>query len=123
MGKMQRTKGASFEREIVKDLVAKGYDDAKRNLEQVREGGGDINLPGYLLECKRYANIAVYKWLEQAEKAKKDGQIPVVVARGDRKEPIAILYWSDFMGMMDNAEIFTKPYDPMVSPVKAKGSI
>ena len=73
MGKMQRTKGASFERDIVKDLVAKGYDDAKRNLEQVREGGGDINLPGYLIECKRYANIAVYKWLEQAEKAKKDG--------------------------------------------------
>lgn len=45
MGKMQRTKGASFERDVVKDLVAKGYDDAKRNLEQVREGGGDINLP------------------------------------------------------------------------------
>ena len=60
---------------------------------------------------------------KKMEKAKKDGQIPVVVARGDRKEPIAILYWSDFMGMMDNAEISEKPYDPMVAPDKAKGSI
>lgn len=123
MGKMQRTKGAAFEREVVRDLINLGYDEARRNLEQVREGGGDINLPGFLLECKRYANIAVYKWLEQAKTAAKPEQTPVVVARADRKEPIVILYWNDFREMMDYAEVSTKPYNPLVSPDKAQGSI
>jgi len=123
MGKMQRTKGATFEREIVKDLVSRGFDDAKRNLEQTREGGGDINLPAHLIECKRYAKIAVYQWLDQATKAAKDHQMPVVVARADHKKAIAILYWDDFLGMMDNAETLTKPYNPMVESDQAKGSI
>jgi len=123
MGKMQRTKGAAFERDIVLDLRSRGYAGAKRNLEQTRSGGGDIDLPGYMVECKRYANIAVYAWLEQCVAAAREEQIPVVVARGDNKKAIAILYWDDFMGMMDNAEIETKPYNPMVAPNSAKGSI
>ena len=123
MGKMQRTKGAAFERDIVLDLRSRGYAGAKRNLEQTRSGGGDIDLPGYMVECKRYANIAVYAWLEQCVAAAKEEQIPVVVARGDNKKAIAILYWDDFMGMMDNAEISKKPYDPMVASDQAKGSI
>lgn len=122
MGKMQRNKGAEFERAIVMTLKARGY-DAKRNLDQTRDGGGDINLPAYLIECKRRAKISVYEWLEQAQKAAQDHQIPVVVARADHKDAIAILKWTDFMGMMDNAEIVEKPYDPLVAPDKAKGSI
>jgi hypothetical protein len=123
MGKMQRTKGATFEREIVRDLVSRGFSDAKRNLEQTREGGGDIDLPGYMIECKRYANIAVYTWLEQCVAAAREEQIPIVVARADNKKTIVILHWEDFMGMMDNAEISKKPYDPMVASDQAKGSI
>lgn len=122
MGKMQRTKGAEFERAVVMTLKARGF-DAARNLEQTRDGGGDINLPAHLIECKRYAKIRVYEWLEQAEAAAKDHQIPVVVARADKKQAIAILYWEDFLGMMDNAETLTKPYDPMVASDQAKGSI
>ena len=62
MSKMQRTKGASFERDIVNVLKEHGY-EAGRNLTQTRDGGGDIDLPRWLLECKRYAKIAVYVWL------------------------------------------------------------
>ena len=122
MGKMQRTKGAEFERAVVMTLRARGY-DAKRNLDQTRDGGGDINLPAYLIECKRRAKISVYEWLEQAQKAAQEHQIPVVVARADHKDAIAILKWTDLLGMMDHAEIATQPYDPMVAPDKAQGSI
>ena len=90
MGKMQRNKGAEFERAIVMTLKARGY-DAKRNLDQTRDGGGDINLPAYLIECKRRAKISVYVWLEQADKAAQEHHIPVVVARADHKDAIAIL--------------------------------
>ena len=122
MSKMQRTKGSAFERDIVNDLKTKGF-AAARNLDQTRDGGGDINLPTYLFECKRYAKIRVYEWLDQATKAAKEHQMPVVVARGDNRKAIAILYWDDFLGMIDNAETLTKPYDPMVAPDKAEGSI
>lgn len=122
MGKMQRTKGAEFERAVVMTLKARGF-DAARNLDQTRDGGGDINLPAHLIECKRRAKISVYEWVEQAEKAAKPHQMPVVVARGDHKQALAILYWEDFLGMLDNAETLTKPYNPMVAPDKAEGSI
>ena len=50
MGKSQRTKGATFEREIVRALKEMGY-DADRNLDQWRDGGGDIRLNHWMIEC------------------------------------------------------------------------
>ena len=104
MGKMQRTKGAAFERDIVNLLKSKGY-DAARNLEQVRSGGGDISLPRWLIECKRYANIGrVYDWLDQAVTAASGIQKPIVVAKADRKEEIVIMRLSDFLEVMHVVE-------------------
>lgn len=122
MGKMQRTKGSSFERDIVNVLKDRGY-EASRNLTQTRDGGGDIDLPRWLLECKRYAKIAVYTWLKQAIKAARPGQIPVVIARADKEEAIAILKFTDFMELMDAKEAKTKPFDPIVAPDKTQGSL
>ena len=122
MSKMQRTKGASFERDIVNVLKEHGY-EAGRNLTQTRDGGGDIDLPRWLLECKRYAKIAVYVWLKQAIKAARPGQIPVVIARADKEEAIAILRFIDFMELMNAKEAQTKPYDPIVGNTKASDSL
>ena len=79
MGKAQRTKGASFERDVVNALKDAGI-DAARNLDQTRDGGGDIDLGAYMIECKRRASIAVYDWLDQCTRAARPGQIPLVVA-------------------------------------------
>ena len=104
MGKMQRTKGAAFERDIVNLLKSNGY-DAARNLEQVRSGGGDISLPRWLIECKRYANIGrVYDWLDQAVTAASGIQKPIVIAKADRKEEIVIMRLSDFIEVMNVVE-------------------
>jgi Holliday junction resolvase len=118
MSKSQRDKGAGFERDIVNMLKAHGY-EAGRNLSQTRDGGGDIDLPRWMLECKRYAKIAVYTWLKQAIKAAKPGQVPVVIARADKEEAIAILRLTDFMELMNAKEVKAKAYDPIVGISKA----
>lgn len=58
MSKMQRTKGAVYEREIVHAINAK-FDEpfkAKRRLGQAREGGHDITWAApFIIEAKRRA--------------------------------------------------------------------
>ena len=100
---MQRTKGAQFERQVVNELKEAGF-AAARNLDQTRDGGGDIDLDKYMLECKRRASIAVYDWLDQCTKAARPSQVPIVIARGDRRETIAILRWDDLIKILKERE-------------------
>ena len=97
MGKSQRTKGAGFEREICHVLSEALGGKFTRNLDQVRDGGGDIMLPGYLIECKRRARISIYEWMEQADKSCNAEQKPIVIARGDNKDALAIMRLEDFI--------------------------
>lgn len=103
MSKSQRDKGHQFERDVVNILKMHGY-EAARNLTQTRDSGGDISLPRWLFECKRYAKIAVYTWLDQAIKSAKGKQTPVVVAKADRREAIVIMRLLDFMEIMEHVE-------------------
>ena len=98
MGKSQRTKGAAYEREVVAVLREAGY-DCERNLSQTRDGGGDIDVGGFMVECKRRARISVYEWLDQATVAAQ-GRKPIVVARGDSRENIVILRFTDFLEIL-----------------------
>ena len=46
MGKMQRRKGATFERQIVRWLKGLGFDETERNLTETRTGNtGDVFVP------------------------------------------------------------------------------
>lgn len=96
MSKSQRTKGASFEREIANDLTADWGVLIQRNIGQARDGGDDITVPPFRIECKRRAGIAVYEWLEQCEAAAELSDIPVVIARADHKEAIVIMRYADW---------------------------
>ena len=100
MSKSQRTKGHSFEREIANDLSLYLGRKIQRNIGQARDGGDDITISPFRLECKRYAKIAVYKWLEQVVAASGTVDIPVVIAKADHKDSIAILRYSDFKIML-----------------------
>jgi len=93
MSKMQRVKGAQFEREIA------NYLGVKRRLGQARDAGHDLDWRDFALELKRRATIAAYDWLEQAERSSlvaEGGKIPAVIARADGKRAIVILYLTDF---------------------------
>lgn len=111
MGKMQRNKGAQYEREIANDLAATFLRPIKRKLGQARDSGNDIDLPPFRIECKRYASIAVYTWLEQCVAACGLRDIPVVVARADSKESIVVLRFCDFKKLADVFLRISNPQD------------
>ena len=99
MSKSQRDKGHNWERAVVNMLKDLGY-AASRNLTQTRDSGGDIIIGKWLFECKRYAKIAVYTWMNQAIKAAGEKLTPVVIAKADHKEPIVIMRLDDFFEIM-----------------------
>jgi hypothetical protein len=110
LGKSQRTKGATFEREIAhifSDAVGSGV-DFTRNIGQARDGGNDLDVPPLAIEAKRRKTLGtVYGWLQQCIdslpafklKHKTDVAYPVVVAREDNGQPIVILRLSDFLAL------------------------
>lgn len=87
-----RNKGASGERELADLLRSWGGEvgvqlDLKRNLEQVRGGGHDLDgVPGLAIECKRVEQLAVATWWKQAvRQAQTIGGIPLLCYRQNRK--------------------------------------
>lgn len=117
MSKSQRTKGAGFEREIVRALKELGH-DATRNLDQWRDGGGDISLDRWMIECKRRSKIAVYEWMDQAVKAANPNQVPVVIARADKRDALVILRFSDFLEMFNALEAMAEDLEGLVAHIK-----
>lgn len=92
MGKSQRTKGASGEREVCHLIFDNLGIEVHRNLLQTREGGTDITLPPYNIEVKRRAKIGnIYEWMEQSKASCKNGERPIVLCRADGKKWLAIL--------------------------------
>jgi hypothetical protein len=95
MGKINsRAKGAAGEREFIKELALELGDELvaplKRNLEQTRAGGHDIEgLEGFAIEIKRYKQIKegdLAKFWDQAvDQAHRISAKPVLAYREDFK--------------------------------------
>lgn len=69
MGRMQRTKGATGEREFFALVSAHLGKTVKRELGQARDGGCDGVCGPLLFEVKRRQRIAILRWMEQARRA------------------------------------------------------
>lgn len=110
MGRKSKRKGAEFENEMAKVLTAATGTEIHRVLGQARDGGHDLRVPpGYLsahpllIEAKRRARLPATAWLEQIHDAARrelDHPIPLVIARGDRAEPIVIMKLAEFLRML-----------------------
>lgn len=104
MGRSQRRKGSAYEREVAKRFSEALGVEVKRHIGQARDGGEDIQAPGLSIECKRRARIAtVSGWMEQAVTAatrRAPGSMPVVVARQDHGESLAILRLDDLLALL-----------------------
>lgn len=92
MGKRSRTKGAAYELEVAAQINARWpHLEVKRRLGQERDGGGDLEVGPFLLECKRRKRLGTVEgWLRQAEEGAPD-QPTLVVARADRGKSFAII--------------------------------
>jgi hypothetical protein len=99
MSKSQRTKGASYEREVCQVLSQATGQKVQRNIGQARDGGTEIPLGDYLFECKRRKTLGtIEKWLKQASNARKtDDQVAAVIARSDGGKSLVIITLDDFL--------------------------
>lgn len=101
MGKLQRDRGASTEREICQYLQDRLRQPVKRRLGQARDSGEDISVPPFRIEVKRRRRFVAQQWMQQCETGSHPGEIPVVVVRVDGDtEPMALLRLEDLTDWM-----------------------
>jgi len=101
VSKMQRTKGAAYEREICHRFESATGRQVKRHIGQARDGGNDITVPPFTIECKRRRSFKVIEsWLRQADNAcSSEAPIPVVIARSDGGQSFVIIPLDSFLGL------------------------
>lgn len=92
MAKMQRSKGAAAEREIAHILSDELGHLVKRKLGAARNGGSDIELPGWSLEIKRTEQWLSEFWDQAERQAKAEGNRPALIWRKSR---VAWMVWID----------------------------
>ena len=95
-----RNKGAAGERELANILKGYGYDTRRGQQYCGANGDADVvGLPGVHIECKRVEKLNLYDAMEQSKRDAKDGEIPVVMHRKNRREWLVTIRLSDFMSM------------------------
>lgn len=103
-GKTSRTKGHSYEREIAKRLREEGlYPEAKRHLEVQRSEckGYDLdNTPPFKIQCKRNKKYAPITKLEEPVPDLEEGEVPLLITKGDRQRDVVCLYLDDFIELL-----------------------
>lgn len=94
MGKSQRVKGHSFEREIARVF------GGRRNLEyQVNEMQGvDVITERFIIQTKKYKKYCNPNKIEELPEV--DGKTKLMVTAGDRMKPIVCIYLDDFMEIL-----------------------
>lgn len=106
MGKTSKTKGKVGEREVAK-LVAKYGFEARRG--QQFAGGTDSpdvvhDIPGVHIEVKRAEQFNFKAAMDQAERDRKDAEVPVVFHRKNSDPWFVVMYAEDFLFMMQQRD-------------------
>lgn len=102
MGKMQRNKGAGFEREIAATLKSV-FPEAKRGIGQARSASevADVEGTPFWLECKRGRQPNVRAAFRQAEEAT-DGRPALIVIRDDNDKAFVAMRLTTFMDILQS---------------------
>lgn len=101
-----RQKGARGEREIASYLREHGY-EARRG-QQFSGANGDadvVGLPGIHIEVKRVERLNLYDAMEQSVRDARDGEIPVVMHRKDRKEWLVTMRIDEWREMYEKSNV------------------
>lgn len=93
-----RNKGAAGERELANILKGYGYDTRRGQQYCGANGDADVvGIPGMHIECKRVEKLNLDAAMDQSERDAKEGEIPVVIHRKNRKRWKITLYLDDFI--------------------------
>ena len=116
MGKSERRKGATAERELAKILFDELGIELKRNLDQTRDGGYDLVGLDLAIEVKRRESESRGSWWVDAVK-KAGKKIPVLAYRSNRRPwqfmlPLeAVIHGHHFSGnLVDTATLYTSGF-------------
>lgn len=100
---MQRTKGASYEREVCQVFSDALDQPVKRNIGQARDGGNDIDVGPLRVECKRRKSLGTLEsWMQQAEEGCPIDKYPAVITRSDGGESMIVMKLEDFLSLAGN---------------------
>ena len=104
MGRMQRNKGATFEREVAHALTEMLGGKFERVLGQARDGGGDVQseFSVLLFECKRRKSLkTLYAWMAQAVASSYSADVvpklPALAIRADNEETLVVIRMKDLI--------------------------
>lgn len=93
-----RNKGAAGERELAGILREYGFDARRGQQFCGINGDADVlGLTGYHIECKRVEKLNIDNAMEQSVRDSRDGEIPIVCHRKNRKEWLVTIRLKDFM--------------------------
>jgi Holliday junction resolvase len=93
-----RRKGADGERELSNVLKEYGY--GTRRGQQYCGANGDadvVGIPGLHIECKRVEKLNIDNAMDQSISDAKDGEIPVVIHRKNRRSWKVTMELEDFI--------------------------
>lgn len=102
MGKMQKEKGARFERTLASLLRDQGFHEAERTAQHSGKNGGEPDVkgvPGIHIEAKHQETMRLYEWIDQAKRdvsEKKSDDIPVVMHKKNNAEILVTMRFEDF---------------------------
>ncbi len=102
MGKLSRTKGHSFEREIAIAL-RRIFPDCRRHLEyQDAEANGVdlVNTGAYKIQCKRGKKYCSFSAIKEITADELLGEIPVLVTKGDNERVLVALPIEEFIRLL-----------------------
>lgn len=106
MGKLSRTKGHSFERDMANAFKEMGWKNARRHLE-FQDGeayGVDLsNTHPFAVQCKRgkgYAPINKIFEVVETDLFSMEGRIRMLLTKADQKETMAVLPWAELQKLI-----------------------
>lgn len=100
--------------QIVRDAILKAFPSlTERDVVSTSMGtsGVDVQLSEagfkcfpWNVECKNLARVAVYRFIEQGAKDRDNAGKPLVVVKENGKQPLAIVYFEDFMELVNDSK-------------------
>lgn len=104
MGKMQRDKGARFERIVASMFRDFGYNTFRTAQYEGKSGNcADVEgAPGIHIECKHCERMTLYDWMSQAvrdSEANKKGNKPVVIHKANNKDILVTMRFDDWIDL------------------------
>lgn len=93
-----RDKGKRGELELSKELQKYGCDTRRGQQFSGANGDADVvGMDGFHIECKRVEKLNLESAIDQSVRDARDGEIPIVCHRKNRKEWLVTIRLKDFM--------------------------